>query len=320
MPVLDVRNLSTYFFTRSGTLKAVNGISFCLEAGDALGLAGESASGKTTTALSIMRLIRPPGRIVEGKILFNDYDLIQAPLEKIREIRWKEISIIFQGAMNALNPVMSVGDQIAESIVAHESHAKQDVTDRVSKLLRLVGIDESRYKSYPHELSGGMKQRVMIAMSLSLDPKVVIADEPTTALDVIVQAQILKKIKEIQQKRNLSMILITHDLSIIANVCNRVAIMYAGKIVESGPVKAIFKNPMHPYTKGLLNSVPSLEGDKRNLVSIPGSPPDLTNPPRGCSFVPRCACNKERCVKEEPCMCEVEAQHFVACHLTHCGK
>ena len=320
MSLLEVQNLSTHFSTRIGTLKAVNGISFDLEAGDSLGLAGESASGKTTTALSIMRLIRPPGKIAGGKILFNGCDLVQAPIEKIREIRWKEISIIFQGAMNALNPVMSVGDQIAESIVAHEPQSKQEVSDRVSKLLKLVGIDESRYKSYPHELSGGMKQRIMIAMSLSLNPKVVIADEPTTALDVVVQAQILKKIKEIQKKRNLSMILITHDLSIIANVCDRVAIMYAGKIVESGSVKALFKNPVHPYTKGLLKSVPSLELDKQDLESIPGNPPDLVNPPRGCSFSPRCTCTRENCKNQLPCTIEVEPHHYVACHKADEGR
>jgi len=315
MSLLEVEGLRTYFLTRKGEVKAVDGVSFNVAEGEAFGLAGESGCGKTTTALSIMRLVPPPGKIVDGKIIFDGKDLVQISENEMRDIRWKKISIVFQGAMNALNPVLTVGDQIAEAILAHENVTKDEAWRRVEYLLGLVGIGSERARDYPHQFSGGMRQRVMIAMALACNPKLVIADEPITALDVIVQRQVLTTIKDLQKKLNLSMILITHDLSVIAQTCDRVAIMYAGKIVEQADVTSIFQRPIHPYTKALIRSFPSIRGSKRSLTSIPGAPPNLLNPPTGCRFHPRCPCSTPICRKEEPMLIEVEKGHLVACHL-----
>ena len=315
MSLLEVKGLRTYFLTRKGEVKAVDGVSFNVAEGEAFGLAGESGCGKTTTALSIMRLVPPPGKIVDGKIIFDGKDLVQIPENEMRNIRWKKISIIFQGAMNALNPMLTVGNQIAEAILAHENVTKDEAWRRVEYLLGLVGIGSERTKDYPHQFSGGMRQRVMIAMALACNPKLVIADEPITALDVIVQRQVLTTIKDLQKKLNLSMILITHDLSVIAQTCDRVAIMYAGKIVEQADVTSIFQRPIHPYTKALIRSFPSIRGSKRSLTSIPGAPPNLLNPPTGCRFHPRCPCSTPICRKEEPMLVEAEKGHLVACHL-----
>ena len=315
MSLLEVEGLRTYFLTRKGEVKAVDGVSFNVAEGEAFGLAGESGCGKTTTALSIMRLVPPPGKIVDGKIIFDGKDLVQISENEMRDIRWKKISIVFQGAMNALNPVLTVGDQIAEAILAHENVTKDEAWRRVEYLLGLVGIGSERARDYPHQFSGGMRQRVMIAMALACNPKLVIADEPITALDVIVQRQVLTTIKDLQKKLNLSMILITHDLSVIAQTCDRVAIMYAGKIVEQADVTSIFQRPIHPYTKALIRSFPSIRGSKRSLTSIPGAPPNLLNPPTGCRFHPRCPCSTPICRKEEPMLVEAEKGHLVACHL-----
>lgn len=319
MPLLRVEQLKTYYKTLRGYVKAVDGVSFIVGKQEALGLAGESGCGKTTAALSILRILPSNGEIVGGRILLEDsLDVTKLDEEDLREkIRWKKVSIVFQGAMNALNPVYSVGDQIVEAIRLHEPEvSKREALERAMKLLELVGVDPSRVNNYPHEFSGGMKQRAMIAMALASKPSILIADEPATALDVIVAAQVLKLLKELKNKLGLGMILITHDLSIIAELCEKTAIMYAGKVVEYGDVLTIFKSPLHPYTQGLTASFPLVRAKERmNLVSIPGSPPDLLNPPKGCRFHPRCKFAMEVCRSEDPAFLDVGKGHFVACHL-----
>ena len=317
MSVLEVHNLRTYFETLRGYVKAVDGITFSLEKGEALGLAGESGCGKTTTAISILKILPFNGKIVDGKILFENMDLVELDENTMREkIRWKGISLIFQGAMNALNPVQKVGDQIVEAIKTHEHDMeKSEALDRARKLLELVGIDPSRINNYPHEFSGGMRQRSMIAMAIACNPKVLIADEPGTALDVIVAAQVLKLLKELNKKLNLGMILITHDLSIIADTCEKTAIMYAGKIVEYSNVVTIFKEPLHPYTQGLIKAFPNIDAPKTRMSSIEGSPPDLLNPPTACRFHPRCKYAMNICKEKEPEYIDIGKSHYIACHL-----
>lgn len=315
--LLDVCNLKTYYHTLRGPVKAVDNVSFRVRKGEALGLAGESGCGKTTVALSILKILPPAGRIVGGEMLFKGKDLVKLREEQIQKVRWKEISIVFQGAMNALNPLFKVGDQIAEAILTHESKVnKKRAQERAKKMLETVGIQPSRAKDYPHEFSGGMRQRALIAMALACNPELLIADEPGTALDVIVQAQVLKLMSELKTKLNLSMILITHDLSIIAELCEKAAIMYAGKIVEQGDITAIFKKPFHPYTQGLMNAFPVIKESKRRMISIPGSPPDLLLPPNGCRFHPRCSQAMDICIAKEPIPVKVgKEEHYVACHL-----
>jgi len=316
MKLLEVENLKMYYYTLRGWVRAVDDVSFSLEKGDTLGLAGESGCGKTTAALCILRLLPRNGKIFSGTINFDGVDILKLSNKRLqREIRWKRISTIFQGAMNSLHPTIEVGDQIVESLIIHEDITKQEAIKRAKTLLDLVGVGAERFDRYPHELSGGMKQRVMIAMSLSCNPDLVIADEPTTALDVIVEAQVLKVIKELQSKLNLSMILISHDLSMIADTCNKVAIMYAGKIVESGDIITIYKEPLHPYTEKLISAFPSILGPKKEIPSIHGFPPDLLNPPSACRFHPRCDYAKEICKKQEPVSINVGKEHSVACHL-----
>jgi peptide/nickel transport system ATP-binding protein len=322
MVLLDVQNLRTYFTTMSGRVKAVDGINFDVELGKATGLAGESGCGKTTTALSILRILPPNGKIVGGKILFKNKDIVTLDDDEIREeIRWKEISIVFQGAMNALNPVYSVGHQMVEAIRLHEPEVdEREAWERSEKLMELVGVEPSRLSGYPHEFSGGMKQRSMIAMALVCNPSLLIADEPSTALDVIVAAQVLKLMKELKTRLNLGMILITHDLSIIAEICERVAIMYAGKIGEYGDIVTVFKEPLHPYTQGLIGAFPDITAERTRMISIPGYPPDLLNPPKGCRFHARCKYAMDVCQKDEPLSCELKKDHWVACHLYSEGK
>lgn len=318
MALLDVQNLTTHYVTLSGWVRAAEEVSFSVEKGEALGLAGESGCGKTTVALSIVKLLPSGGRILGGKILFKEQDLAKLKESEVREkIRWKGISIIFQGAMNALNPVYKVGDQIVEAILTHEPDTgKGEAKERVGKLLEMVGMEPSRADNYPHEFSGGMRQRALIAMSVACNPELLIADEPGTALDVIVQAHVLKLMIELKEKLDLSMILISHDLSIIAETCNKVAIMYAGRIAEYADSKAIFKRPLHPYSRGLMEAFPSIKARKRRMTSIPGLPPDLLNPPPGCRFHPRCRYAMDICKKEHPEITEViKGTHYVACHL-----
>jgi len=314
--LLRVEGLRVYYYSLRGIVKAVDGVNFSVGRGETLGLAGESGCGKSTLGFTLLRLVPPPGRIVSGKIVFDGVDLVTLPEDKLRrEYRWKRISMVFQGAMNALNPVRTIGDQIAEAIMLHEEGiTREEALKRAAELLEMVGIDPKRVNSYPHELSGGMKQRVIIAMALALNPDLVIADEPTTALDVVVQAQIMNLLKRLKKERGMAMILISHDLSIIAEIADKVAIMYAGKIVERGPADAIYENPQHPYTQLLLRSIPRLRGTKE-LVWIPGAPPDLRMPPPGCRFHPRCPHAEEICRREEPPEIELEPGHYVSCWL-----
>lgn len=314
MEILKVDNLKTYFKIGQEELKAVDDVSFTLRQGESLGLVGESGCGKTTTALSIMKLIPKNGRIAGGKILYQGENLASKSNVEIRKIRWKEISIIFQGAMNALNPVLTVGEQIKEAILLHEQIDEADSRKRVLELFEMVEIDKKRVMQYPHEFSGGMRQRVMIAMALSCRPKIIIGDEPTTALDVMVQAQIFDLIGELRKELDMSMILITHDLSIISETCERIAVMYGGKILEMGKIEEIYENPMNPYTKLLLSSFPDLSKEKRMPSSIPGYPPNLIKPPSGCRFHPRCPIATEICSQEEPKLCCTSDTHSYSCH------
>jgi len=317
MPILDVQNLSTYYLTDRGPVRAAEGVSFQLEKGEAMGLAGESGCGKTTVALSLLRILPQNGRIVDGRILIKDIDVVRLNENEMRKkIRWKTISMIFQGAMNALNPLYKVGDQIAEAILIHEPDVtRREAKERTAKLLEMVGIEPSRVDNFPHEFSGGMKQRALIAMSLACNPNVVIADEPGTALDVIVQAQVLRLMRNLQDKLNLSVIMIAHDLSMIAEICQKIAIMYAGYLVEYGDIVKIFKKPLHPYTQDLIESFPSIKSEKQEMVSIPGFPPDLLHPPPGCRFHPRCKYAMDVCKKKVPKLREITKNHLTACHL-----
>ena len=315
MSLLEVCNLRTFFFTLTGVVKAVDRVSFTLQRDEAVGLAGESGCGKSTTALSLMRLIKPPGKIVGGTILFNQQDVLGKTREEMDEIRWKCISYIPQAAMNALDPVHTVGKQIREAILAHEKIPEREANGRASELMALVGLDPVRLQSYPHELSGGMRQRAIIAMALSCNPNLVIADEPTTALDVVVQRQILRLIDRLRSRLGLSLLLITHDLSVIAETCDKTAIMYAGKIVENASTSRLFSRPLHPYTQGLIKSVPSIAGPKGKLSSIPGFPPSLVDPPHGCRFCERCPYAQPVCTKEEPELRSIEKDHLAACHF-----
>jgi peptide/nickel transport system ATP-binding protein len=319
MELLKVENLTIYYSILRGHVRAVENISFSINKADTLGLAGESGCGKTTAMMGILRLL-PRNAEIHGKILLEDENLLEMPIDKFREeIRWKKLSTIFQGAMNSLHPIMRVGEQIVEAILLHENVSKEEAIKRAESLLDIVGVGALRADRYPHELSGGLKQRTIIAMSLACNPTLVIADEPTTALDVIVEAQVLKAMKELQGKLGLSMIFVTHDLSMIAETCNKVAIMYAGKIVEMGDVVPVFKEPLHPYTQKLLAAFPSILGRKTELVSIPGFPPDLLSPPPACRFHPRCPYAMTICKKEDPQLIEIKDRQ-VACHLIAEGK
>lgn len=314
-PVLSVENLSTFFKTDKGIARAVEDVSFSVEKGEMLGLIGESGCGKTTVAQSILRLIEYPGKVVSGSVNLNGKDLLKATEAELYSLRWKEISVIPQSAMNALNPVYTVGDQIIEAILLHENVTKKEALERTKTLLELVGIDGERWKSYPHEFSGGMKQRVAIAMALACNPKLVISDESTTGLDVLTQAQVIALIKDLQKKMNLSVILISHDLPMVTAICDKIAIMYAGKLVEWAATEEIIKNPRHPYSKALLNATPDLADPDREVISIPGSVPNLVNVPKCCRFHTRCPFAFDRCRQETPEFREAAPGHFTACFL-----
>lgn len=315
-PLLSVRNLRTVFSTEEGEVAAVDGISFDLHAGETLGIVGESGSGKSVTSLSIMRLIpSPPGRIASGEIIFNGEDLLKKSPAEMRKIRGNEISMIFQEPMTSLNPVFTIGDQIMEAIILHQKLNKKQARERAIEMLRLVGIPspERRVDEYPHQLSGGMRQRVMIAMALSCNPKLLIADEPTTALDVTIQAQILELLQRLQKELGMAIILITHDLGVVAGMVDRVIVMYAGKIVEEAPVRDLFRAPKHPYSEGLLGSIPKLHETQERLQAIEGVVPSPFNMPPGCRFHPRCRYAKPACSQIEPPLMELAPRHFAAC-------
>ncbi|MCM3151213.1 ABC transporter ATP-binding protein [Priestia megaterium] len=316
--MIQIKNLHVQFSTYGGQVQAVRGVSFDLHKGETLAIVGESGCGKSVTSQSIMRLIpTPPGRITSGSILFKGQDLTKLPEKKMRDIRGADISMIFQDPMTALNPTLRVGEQISENIMQHENISKEKAKEKAFEMLELVGIPnpKERLKQYPHEFSGGMRQRIVIAMALVCNPEVLIADEPTTALDVTIQAQILELFKDIQQKTDVSIVLITHDLGVVAQVADRVAVMYAGKIVEIGTRRDIFYTPQHPYTKGLLRSVPRLDLYESELVPIAGSPPDLFAPPSGCSFAPRCPYVMEVCDRMYPVSTKLKESHQVHCWL-----
>lgn len=314
--LLSVKDLKTYFYTDDGVIPAVDGVSFDLERGSTIGIVGESGCGKSVTSLSILGLIpQPPGKIVGGQILFEGQDLLKLSEPELRQIRGNEIAMIFQEPMTSLNPVFTVGFQISEAIIRHQGFSKAEAREKSIEMLRLVGIPspEKRVDDYPHHMSGGMRQRVMIAMSLSCNPKLLIADEPTTALDVTIQAQILDLMRELQKNLGTAIMMITHDLGVIAELVEKVVVMYTGKVVETADTHAIFKSPRHPYTIGLLNSIPRLDGSGERLETIPGTVPVPGNFPEGCGFHPRCPFAQELCVGVFPPAFVVADGHKVAC-------
>ncbi|MDQ0338130.1 oligopeptide/dipeptide ABC transporter ATP-binding protein [Caldalkalibacillus uzonensis] len=311
--LLEIRKLRTCYKVHEGEVWAVDGVDISLSPGENLGLVGESGCGKTTIIKSILRLL-PKQAHSEGEVLFKGKNLLELSMSEMRKVRWNDISIISQSAMNALDPVYRVGDQIVEAIRIHRKVSKDEAWSRAEQLFNLVGLDKIRLRDYPHQFSGGMRQRAIIAMALALDPSIVVADEPTTALDVIVQAQILKRIQNLQKELHSSMIMVTHDMSVVAETCQKVVVMYAGKVVESGPVEAIFKQPCHPYTMGLKNAFPSVKGEKYELISIPGYPPDLLHPPSGCRFADRCPFATDICREEVPEPVHIGENHTAACH------
>jgi len=314
-PLLKVNDLRTYYFTKQGTTNAVDGVSFELIKGQTLGITGESGCGKSTLAHSILRLLPPSARMVSGTISYKGLNIITASESELREIRWRRISLIFQAAMNALNPVRRVGEQVSEAIVYHEKTTRSEARRRTKRLFEMVGLDSARMNDYPHEFSGGMRQRIIIAMAIACEPDVIIADEPVTALDVLVQAQILDVLDSLKRELKISMILITHDLSVVRQISDFVAVMYAGKVVEYAPVDQILKNPHHPYTQALIQALPQISGGRHSLKSLAGTPPNLIDPPSGCRFHPRCPFIMDRCKLEEPQLMERATGCRSACFL-----
>ncbi|WP_437683762.1 ABC transporter ATP-binding protein [Sorangium sp. So ce131] len=301
--------------TPAGPVCAVDNVSFDIAPGEVLGLAGESGSGKSTVAMAIMRILRPPAVITGGRVLFAGQDVLAMNEEQLRAFRWRKMALVFQSAMNALNPVLTIGEQIADPILVHDKVTPAQARERAAALLKLVGIDTSRLDSYPHQLSGGMRQRVVIAIAMALKPPFLIMDEPTTALDVVVQKEILQQIADLKDRLGFSILFITHDLSLIAEFSTRIAILYAGKLAETARAKELFADPKHPYTQGLLGSFPSVRGPRRRLQGIGGSPPDMRNPPPGCRFHPRCPQAFAPCNNDIPALREIAPEHRGACHL-----
>jgi peptide/nickel transport system ATP-binding protein len=314
MPLLTVENLSVGYHTRKGFIKSVEGVSFSLNKGKSLGFVGESGCGKTTMGMALMRLLPDNASVTQGRVMFNGRNLLKISEEDMRQIRWKKIAMIFQAAMNALNPVHRVGEQIIEAIVAHNPDISMaSATHQVEKLFDLVGITAGRMRDFPHNYSGGMKQRVVIAMALACNPDLIIADEPTTALDVIVQSQILNAIKELQKELEISLIFISHDIAVVADVCDSINIMYAGQVVETGRTEEVFTAPMHPYTKSLLASYLTLDGKKARPTPYSGDSADLVHPPQGCRFCDRCPVSNPECSRTQPEWMEISASHKVLC-------
>jgi peptide/nickel transport system ATP-binding protein len=312
--LLDVRNLKVEYLTQRGPVHAVEDVSFTLQAGEVVGLAGESGSGKSTIAHTLLRILPPPALITGGQVLFGERDVLDMDMAELEQFRWDSISIVFQSAMNALNPVMRIRDQLLDVMQVH-GLAPAEANARAVRLFDLVGIDPQCLDSYPHQLSGGMRQRAVIAIALALDPPLLIMDEPTTALDVVVQKDILRQIADLREKLGFSILFITHDLSLLVEFSTRIAIMYAGEIVERAPSRELFEKPLHPYTIGLMNSFPSISGEKKKLAGIPGAPPDLVDPPSGCRFHPRCPHAMPVCSQVVPLTKAISPEHTVACHL-----
>lgn len=312
--VLEVNDLTMHYMTRKGPVFAVDDVTFHVKRGEAIGLVGESGCGKTSVAISLLKLLPNNAKILQGEIKINAVDVVPLTDKEMNKYRWKSISMVFQAAMNSMNPVYTVEEQILEAMREHMPHlSDQEMSEKIDYLFDLVGLDPTLKTQYPHQYSGGMRQRAVIAMALSCDPDLIIADEPTTALDVIVQDAILKRVREIQTELNMAMIYISHDIAVIAEVSERVGVMYAGKLVEMASTEAVFHHPLHPYTMALMSSFPSIVGEKTELVTLSGEPPDLLNPPKGCRFHPRCPYATEICHEEEPEFKELEEAHFVAC-------
>jgi peptide/nickel transport system ATP-binding protein len=313
-PLFEVKGLQVEYLSAHGPVKAVGGVSFNIHPGEVVGLAGESGSGKSTVAHAILRILRPPALITGGEVLFSGRDTLKMDDAELEKFRWSNISIVFQSAMNSLNPVMRVRDQLLD-VMQYHGFPKAQALKRAEHLFDLVGIDSNRLGAYPHQLSGGMRQRAVIAIALALSPDMLIMDEPTTALDVVVQKDILQQIALLREKLGFSVLFITHDLSLLVEFSTRILIMYAGQIVENAPAHILFKDPKHPYTVGLMNSFPSISGEKHKLAGIPGSPPDLVTPPSGCRFHPRCSQVMTKCRETAPVLNSIASEHSVACHL-----
>ncbi|HJW48086.1 MAG TPA: ABC transporter ATP-binding protein [Candidatus Limnocylindria bacterium] len=315
--LLEVRDLVMHFQVGSGSVHAVDGVSFDLQRGETMGVVGESGSGKTSLGYAMLRLLPANGRILKGSITFDGIDLVPLPEEDLRSLRWKRFAMIFQNAMSALNPVFRVGDQIVDAIRHHTGVTRAAARERAGALFELVGLSRARLRGYPHEFSGGMKQRAMIALALSCGPDLVVADEPTTALDVVAQGQVLRQIKQLQEELHLAMIFVSHDISVVAEICRNVAVMYAGEFVEYGPTEHLLTDPRHPYTMALLRSFPSVRGPLKTLLSVPGSPPDLVRPPSGCRFHPRCPFAQQICREVSPEPTRTFDGGWARCHFTN---
>ena len=299
-PLLEVRGLSVDYLTEAADVRAVDRVSFTVEAGEFLGVVGESGCGKSTMLFAVAQLLSPPGEIAEGEVIFRGSDMVRCGRDELRHMRWRDFSVVMQSAMNALNPMKSIGAQFKDTLQAHGSPSAEDVRRRSDEVLGLVGIDTAHLASYPHQLSGGMRQRAMIAMALLLTPQLVIMDEPTSALDVVAQRSLMTKIKDLQRKLGFAVIFVTHDMSVVNRYADRLMVMYAGQIAEAGATEAIFEKPLHPYTRGLMDAFPSVTGPRRELAGIPGAPPDLARPPGGCRFHPRCPDVMPQCSEREP--------------------
>lgn len=313
--LLQIRDLYVEYLTPRGPVRAVDGVSFEIAPGEVFGLAGESGCGKSTIAHAILRLLRPPAIITGGNILFNGDDVLDMGQEELEAFRWRDVSMVFQSAMNSLNPVMKIGDQIADVLITHQQISQREAKQRAAELLKIVGIEQRRLDAYPHQLSGGMRQRAVIAIALALNPPLMIMDEPTTALDVVMQKEIMQQIEQLKKAMGFSILFITHDMSLMVEFSDRIGIMYAGQIVELAPAQELFNNPLHPYTQGLINSFPPLTGPKQKLTGIPGSPPDMVAPPPGCRFHPRCTVCSPTETRVAPRLREVRPGHWLAYHV-----